>query len=518
MDSNIAHTDFDGIDPTIYKRRWLILATVCLALLGVMLANCSINLALPRMSADLGLSQLEQTWIVNIYSLLVAGLLFLAGACGDRYGRKLALQIGSLAFAASAFYAGFLAHSAIELIIARGIMGLGSALVMPTTLSIVNNIFPTKERVRAIAIWSAITGIGMMLGGVMGGILMEYIDWNSIFYLSAAIAAVSLVINQVIAPESRDEKGLAVDWIGGIFAAVGIFGLVYGITEAPSKGILDGTVLAGLLIGIASLAVFVVWERRSVSPLLDMNLFHNRAFTVSSLTLTLAFLAMSAIFFTISQLQQLILGMSPLTASLLMLPIMLPFPVMAPVIPRIVEKIGNRSTIVTGLALITISFLVISAWTIDTTYLSMLPAMIVMITGVSLAMTPSTNILMASVPKNRSGMGSAMNDTTRELGCSLGVALFGAILSAVYVSNITEVSGRFSGSVKTSLETSLATALNTAASLGPDAGTVADAARVAWMHAFSIASLVAAGIVFVTMVIALMALPRQKLSENDTHE
>ena len=193
-------------------------------------------------------------------------------------------------------------------------------------------------------------------------------------------------------------------------------------------------------------------------------------------------------------------------------------PLTASVIPNIVEKIGNRYTIITGLALITVSFLVISAWTIHTTYLGMLPAMFAMITGVSLAMTPSTNILMASVPKNRSGMGSAMNDTTRELGTSLGVALFGAILSAVYVSNIAEVSGRFSGSVKTSLETSLATALNTAASLGPDAGIVAEAAQVAWMHAFSIASLVAAGIVFVTMVIALMALPRQKQSENDTQE
>jgi len=518
MDRNFAHTDFDGIDPTIYKRRWYILTTLCLALLGVMLANSSINLALPQLSVDLGLSQLEQTWIVNIYSLLVASLLFLAGACGDRYGRKLALQIGSLAFVASAFYAGFLAHSALELIISPGIMGLGSALVMPTTLSIINNIFPTKERVRAIAIWSAITGIGMMLGGVMGGILVEYINWNSIFSLSAAIAAVSFVLNQVITPESRDEKGLAVDWIGGVFAAVGIFGLVYGITEAPSKGILDGMVLAGLLIGLASLAVFVLWERRSASPLLDMNLFHNRAFSVSSLTLTIAFLAMSAIFYTMSQLQQLILGMSPLTASLLMLPIMIPFPVLAPVIPNIVEKIGNRYTIVTGLALITVSFLVISAWTIDTTYLGMLPAMIVMIAGVSLAMTPSTNILMASVAKNRSGMGSAMNDTTRELGCSLGVAVFGAILSAVYVSNIAEVAGRFTGSVKTGLETSLATALNTTSTMGPDAGTVAEAAKTAWMHAFSVAALVAAGIVFVTAIIALVALPRQKQSECDTHE
>ncbi len=489
-----------------------------MALLGVMLANGNINLALPQMSVDIGLSQIEQTWVVNIYSLLFASILFLAGACGDRYGRKLALQVGSLVFVVSAFYAGFLAHSAIELIISRGIMGLGSALVMPTTLSIINNIFPKSQLTKAIAIWSAVSGIGMMLGGVMGGILLEYFDWNYIFYLSAFIAALGFVLNQILAPESRDKKGLTVDWIGGIFVAVGIFGIVYGITEAPSKGILDGGILAELLIGLFSLVIFVLWERKSTSPLLDMKLFKNMAFSVSSLTLTLSFLAMSAIFFTISQLQQLILGMSPLTASLLMLPIMSPLILLAPVIPNIVEKIGARCTIIAGLSLIAFSFLIVSGWTIDMTYLDMLLVMFIMITGVSLAMTPSTNILMISVPKNRSGMGSAMNDTTRELGSSLGVALFGAILSAVYISEIAEISGRFSGSVKEGLESSLATALNTAGSLGAEADLVAESAKIAWMHAFSNASLVAAGIVFVSVIIAFLALPRDKLVESDINE
>lgn len=518
MDFTVTQTNLEGIDPTIYKRRWLILATLCMALLGVMLANSSINLALPQMSVDIGLSQIEQTWIVNIYSLVFASLLFLAGAIGDRYGRKLTLQTGSIVFAASALYAGFLAHSAPELIIARGIMGLGSALVMPTTLSIINNLFPKDELTKAISIWSAIAGIGVMIGGVVGGILLEYIDWNSIFCMSAALAVAGLILNQLIAPESRDEKDLPVDWIGGIFAAVGIFGLVYGITEAPSKGILEGTVLAGLITGLAALVVFALWERKSASPLLDMNLFRNRAFSVSALTLCLAFLAMSAVFFTISQLQQLILGMSPLTASLLMLPIMIPFVVLAPVIPAIVERIGARWTIIAGLSLVAISFLVISAWTVETTYRDMLPPMLVMVCGVSLAMTPSTNILMSSVPRNRSGMGSAMNDTTRELGNSLGVALFGAIISAVYLSNIAGVSGRFSGQVKTGLETSLATALNTAGSLGPEAGSVARAAQNAWMHAFSVAALVATGIVVVTIIIAFVALPRHRQPGRDTHD
>lgn len=516
MSSNSVQTDLEGIDPEIYNRRWLILTTLCVALIGVMLANSSINLALPQMSIDLSLSQLDQTWIVNIYSLLCASLLFLAGACGDRYSRKLALQAGSLIFAVSAFYAGFFAHSAIELTFARGFMGIGSALVMPTTLSIINNIFPIRERSRAIAIWSAIAGIGMMFGGVMGGVIMEYMNWNAVFYMSALLAAVGFVINQAIAPESRDEKCLPVDWIGGVFVAVGIFGVVYAITEAPSQGILNAGVLAGLIIGIAAIIVFVFWEKKAASPLLDMNLFRNRAFSVSTLTLVLAFLSMSAIFYTISQLQQLILGMSPLTASVLMVPIMIPLLVLAPIIPNIVESIGARWTIVSGLSLVTVSFLVISTWTADMTYWNMLTILLITMTGVSLAMTPSTNILMQSVPKNRSGMGSAMNDTTRELGCSIGVALFGAIIGSGYVCNIAEVSGRYSGSVKTCLETSLATALNTASSLGADAGTVAEAAKVAWMNAFSVAALVAAGIVFVTAIIAFVALPRQKQSETDT--
>lgn len=510
MSSNSAQTAPEGIDLNVYSRRWLILTTLCVALISVMLANSSINLALPQMSVDLSLSQLDQTWIVNIYSLLFASLLFLAGACGDRYGRKLALQAGSLIFAASAVYAGLFAHTSIELTIARAFMGIGSAFVMPTTLSIVNNIFPAEERTRAIAIWSAIAGIGMMIGSVVGGVIMEYVDWNSIFYLSALLAAVGFVINQAVAPESRDEKGLPVDWIGGLFVAVGIFGVVYAITEAPTQGILNAGVFASLLVGLASLVGFVLWEKKSASPLLDMTLFRNRAFSISTLTLILAFLAMSAIFFTVSQLQQLILGMSPLTASLLMMPIMIPLLVMAPVIPNIVEAVGSRITIVTGLALVTISFLVTSTWTAEMTYWNMLTILFITMTGISLAMTPSTNILMQSVPKNRSGMGSAMNDTTRELGSSIGVALFGAILSSVYVGNIAEVAGRFSGSVKTGLETSLATALNTASSLGVDAGTVAEAAKVAWMHAFSVASLVAAGIVFVTAIIAIVALPRKR--------
>jgi len=515
MVSKQRHKNLDGIDPVMYKRRWSILIALCIALLGVMLANSSMNIALPILSVDLGISQLMLTWIVNIYTLLFASLLFLAGAIGDRYGRKLALQIGAAIFTASALYAGFFANSGTELVIARAIMGLGGALVMPTTLSIIDNVFPKNERARAIAIWSAIAGVGMMFGNVVSGVLLEFFSWHSLFYFSAIVSGIGILINQIVVRENRDAEKNPVDWLGGVLAAVGIFGVVYGITEAPSTGITDGVVLASLISGIVALVVFVWWELRTKSPILDMKLFKNRAFSVSSLTLTLTFLAMMGVFYSMSQLQQLILGMSPLVASLSMIPMMLPMMLLAPLVPNIVKKIGARFAMGGGLLLVVVAFLIMATWTADITYWHMLGTMMLLMTGVTLTMTPGTNILMASVPRNRAGMGSAMNDTTRELGATLGIATLGAILSAAYVRNISDTASSFAEPIQSALESSLAIALATVEELGPQAAAFADAAKTAWMDALSTSALVAAGIIFVAAVIALTALPKHVKAKNN---
>ena len=218
--------DLDGIRPEIYRRRWPILFTLCFALLGVMLANSSMSIALPQMSVDLGLTQLSMTWLVNIYALLFASLLFLAGAIGDRYGRKLALQVGSAIFAGSALYAAVFAQTGAELIAARAMMGIGSAFIMPTTLSIVNNAFPRGQRARAIAIWSAVSGLGMMLGSVVSGILLEFFTWHALFYLSVGIAGFGLLLNHFIVIETHDKDEHSIDWLGGVLVALGIFGIV----------------------------------------------------------------------------------------------------------------------------------------------------------------------------------------------------------------------------------------------------------------------------------------------------
>lgn len=516
-----AHTppskkDLEGIDPQTYHRRWWILGTLCLTLLGVMLANSSLNMALPMMSTDLGLTQLELTWVVNAYTLVFASLLFVAGAVGDRYGRKLIMQIGLAIFTAGSLYAGFLAQNGTELIISRVVMGIGGAFVMPTTLSIINNTFPKKERARAVAIWGAVAGVGMMFGSIISGILLEHFSWHSLFFFSAIIAVIGLFANQYLAHESKDEEETPIDWLGGAFSAVAIFGLVYGITEAPSVGVTEPLVLTSLIGGALALAAFIFWEFKTKTPMLDMNLFKNRAFSVSSLTLTLVFLAMSGVFFSMSQLMQLVMGYSALESALLTIPLMLPMMFVGPFIPNVVKKFGARATIAGGLTLTAIAFVIMSTWTKDLTYWHLFGTMIIMMLGISAAMTPGTNILMASVPRNRSGMGSAMNDTTRELGGALGVAVLGAILSATYEKEIRETAAAFGGAIQEGLESSLAVALNVAEKLGPAAQSVADAAMDAFMNGVTLSALIAAGIIFASAVVAFVGLPKTHKKDDDT--
>lgn len=514
--SEITKKDLEGIDPKTYARRWWILGTLCLTLLGVMLANSSLNMALPLMATDLTLSQLELTWVVNVYTLVFASLLFITGAVGDRYGRKLAMQVGLAIFTAGSLYAGFLAQTGTELIISRIVMGIGGAFVMPTTLSIINNTFPKAERARAVAIWGAVAGVGMMFGSIISGILLEHFTWHSLFFFSAIIAIMGFVANQYLAHESKDEEQTPIDWLGGLFSAVGIFGIVYGITEAPSAGMSDPLVLLALIGGGIAMTAFIIWEFRAKAPMLDMKLFKNRSFTVSSLVLTLVFLAMSGVFFSMSQLMQLVMGYTPLESSLLTVPLMLPMMFISPFVPNVVKKIGARVTITIGLTLTAIAFVIMATWTSDMTYWHLFGTMLVMMLGITFAMTPGTNILMASVPRNRSGMGSAMNDTTRELGGALGVAVLGAILSATYENQIRETASQFTGTVKEGLESSLAVALEIAKNLGPAAADVSQKAMDAFMAGVAHSAIIAAVIIFASALIAFIWLPKHTSRDDNT--
>ena len=502
---------FDGIPEQVYRRRWTVLSALLVCLLGVMLANSSLNMALPGMSRDLGISQFELTWIVNIYTLSLASLLFVSGSVSDRYGRKKVMQFGLALFMIGTAYAGFLAHNYVDLLISRMMMGVGAAFVMPTTLSIINNTFPKKERPKAVAIWGAVAGIGMMFGSIVSGLLLENFTWHSVFYFSGILALAGFIFNQSVIFESRDERQTPVDWLGGLFSAITILSSIYTITEVPNSGFNNYTT-GSLIVGIIFLLIFIWWERKVEHPMLDMNLFKNRLFSISSIALTVVFFAMAGVMFSISQVLQMVLGYSPLEASLRTIPFVLPMMFVAPNVPKLVNKIGARNTVSIGLLVSAIGFLLMSTWGSEITYTNLFFTMIVITTGVAIAMSPGTNILMDSVPRNRSGMGSAMNDNTREIGGALGVAILGSVLSSSYDNEIK----KFTDSLTTlphqavdAIQSSLAVALQVAKKIGPAGESLVKAAKEAFIHGLTSAALAAALIMFVACLMAYFGLKKQ---------
>lgn len=509
--SHIEPTDdeLDGIEPSTYKRRWKILATLCASLLLVMIGNSSLNLALPTLAEQLNLTSVQLTWIVDIYSLIFASLLFTASAMADRYGRKTLMQVGLLVFLAGTIYAGFFATNGLELIISRGIMGFGAAFVMPTTLSIINNVFPRRQRARAIAIWSGIAGGGVALGSIASGFLIEHYSWESVFIFSAIVGVIGISFNQWLTPNSHDEHHTPIDWLGGFLSTIGLLGLVYGIIEAPSQGLMHADILASLSIGALGLASFVLWQLHAKHPMLDMKLFSRAAFSVSALSVTLVFFALMGIFFSMSQVFQLIIGYGAFESSLRMLPLMMLMMLASPFVPNIVKKFGTRWTVTAGLILVATAFVIMSQWPTIPSYAQIIASMAVMMSGMALTMTPATTMMMSAVPRNRAGMGSAMNDTTRELGGALGVAVLGSVLGTAYSDKIVESVSVLPSEAQNIAENSLAGALVIAEKLGPVGTPLIDAAKEAWMNGLSEAMLIAAGIVAVAAMISAMWLPHE---------
>ncbi|WP_159450189.1 MFS transporter [Demequina sp. NBRC 110056] len=503
----------EGIAESTYRKRWAILATLCLGLMTAMIANMSLNLALPDLAVEFSLTQLQLTWVVEAFALVFAALLFIAAAIADRYGRKRTMLVGLVIFIAASIYAPFFATTGGELIASRAIMGIGGALVMPTTLSIVNVVFPSKERPKAIAIWSAVAGVGMMIGSVLTGVLLHFFDWHSAFLLGAAFGLVSLVVTWRIVPESVDEKQTPVDWLGGALITVALAGIVYTIMEAPSHGFEDSATVIAAALGSLSLAAFIWWELRAKHPMLDLTLFLRSRFSLSVLSVTLTFFAMMGAFFGMTQIFQLVMGYDALTTSVAFIPSMLPMMIVGPMVPKLVEKVGTRWTVVPGLVIIAGGFLLMTTWPTVPSYWDFLIAMSLVTLGMALVMTPATNMLMSSVPRNRSGMGSAMNDTTRELGASLGIAVLGSLIANQYASNISGAAEGLPAEATGAVEDSLAGAVAVTdqmaeAGAGDVAAQILASAQEAFMsanqHAMLISAIIAAG----TAVLMLVALPR----------
>jgi len=422
-------------DPVIHRRRWFLLGIMCLSLVMVVMSVAGLNVALPSMQRELDASASALQWIVDVYALVFAALLLPAGAIGDRFGRKKALLIGLGIFAGGSVVGGLATESSM-VIVGRVINGIGAAFVMPATLSLLTTIFPPHERRKAIAMWAGFAGAGGALGPIVSGALLERFWWGSAFLVNVRIVVAVMAAVSIFSPTSRDPRATPLDPAGAVLSLVGLGALIFGIIEGPERGWTDGMVVGSFVLAVLGLGAFVAWERRSPHPMLPLALFRDRRMSVGSGVVTIAFFVMFGLFFMFTLYLQFVRAYSPLEAGLATLPLAMTLVAVAPRSAAAAEKVGTGPVMATGFVLVAAGFGVLALIQPDSSYLVLVVALVLLGAGMSLTAAPATGSIMSAVPHAKAGVGSAVNDTTREVGGALGIAVLGSLASAVYRSNI----------------------------------------------------------------------------------
>jgi EmrB/QacA subfamily drug resistance transporter len=493
--------------PGGHPRRRRILLVLCLSLLIVVIDNTILNTALPTLARVLHAETSSLQWITDAYTLCFAALLIPAGALGDRFGRRRSLIAGLTVFALGSAAAAFAAGTG-ELIGARVVMGLGATFVMPATLSILNAVFPPKERAQAIAAWSAVAGAAIVIGPTLGGLLLSHFWWGSVFLINLPLAAVALAGVVLIVPETADPARSRFDIPGVVLVAGALFAIVDAIIEAPGRG-WTGPVTLGLGgAGVAALAAFVWWELRISDPLIDLRVFTSRAFSAAAGAVTVIFFALFGSLFLLTQFLQLVQGYSPLAAGVRALPFALAMAAASPVSPLLAERFGTRVIMPGGMALMGLGLADLSTAGVHTAYPLIAVAVAIMGAGMGLVMAPASNTIMTTVPAHQAGAGSAINDTIREVGGALGIAIVGSLSAAVYQSRLGSAlaTAHVPGAVTHAATGSVAAADLTGARLGGVPGSeLISAAHSAFVTSMALGIRVAAGVALVSAVAAVFA-------------
>ena len=493
--------------PGGHPLRRRILLVLCLSLLIVVIDNTILNTALPTLARVLHAETSSLQWITDAYTLCFAALLIPAGALGDRFGRRRSLIAGLTVFALGSAAAAFAAGTG-ELIGARVVMGLGATFVMPATLSILNAVFPPKERAQAIAAWSAVAGAAIVIGPTLGGLLLSHFWWGSVFLINLPLAAVALAGVVLIVPETADPARSRFDIPGVVLVAGALFAIVDAIIEAPGRG-WTGPVTLGLGgAGVAALAAFVWWELRTSDPLIDLRVFTSRAFSAAAGAVTVIFFALFGSLFLLTQFLQLVQGYSPLAAGVRALPFALAMAAASPVSPLLAERFGTRVIMPGGMALMGLGLADLSTAGVHTAYPLIAVAVAIMGAGMGLVMAPASNTIMTTVPAHQAGAGSAINDTIREVGGALGIAIVGSLSAAVYQSRLGSAlaTAHVPGAVTHAATGSVAAADLTGARLGGVPGSeLVSAAHSAFVTSMALGIRVAAGVALVSAVAAVFA-------------
>lgn len=426
------------------ERKGLILATLCLTVLISVVDNSVLNVALPAMSQDLGATTGELQWIVDSYVVVFAGLLLTAGAIGDRYGRRGALNGGLLIVAACSLLA-TQADSAAQLIGLRAVMGIGGALAFPATLSILANVFTDPiERGRAVALWGATAGVGVALGPVLGGVLLERFWWGSVFLVTGGIALAAAIAGRRVLPTSRDPQARPIDLVGAVTSSAALVALVWGIIEAQ-HGWTSTNALVSFLLSAVAFVIFIWWEQVTDEPMLPLDVFSNFRFTASSFALMTTFFAINGVFFQLTLFLQVFQGLSALDVGLRGLGTAAGMIVAAPSGARLAERVGTKLVVTAGLIVGAAATIWFSRFDIATGTLEVVAALTLFGLGLGLITAPATEAILGTLPKERAGVGSAMNDVTRQLGSALGVAVTGTMLGSAHQMESGEAGAAASG-------------------------------------------------------------------------
>jgi EmrB/QacA subfamily drug resistance transporter len=492
---------------TAYDKRWWTLAVLSLALVTISLDNTILNVALPTIERELAASSSQLQWIVDSYTLVFAGLLLTMGSLGDRLGRRLALTTGLSVFAAGSLLSA-LAGSADLLIGARALMGVGGALIMPSTLSILTNVFPAKERGKAIGIWAAVAGLGIAIGPVAGGWLIEHFDWSAVFLVNLPVVAIALAATPALVPESRNPEGTRLDPLGAVLSTAGLAALVWSLIEAPSRGWTSGVVLAGFGAAALLLAGFVRWQLTTATPMLDVRLFGVRRFSGASVAISLAFFALFGTIFFLTMYLQDVMDLNALAAGVRITPIAAGLVLGGPLSARLVQRLGTRAVVATGLTVVASGLLLMSTLEPGSGYGTVAASLVLLGLGLGATMAPATESIMSSLPLAHAGVGSAMNDTVRMVGGTLGVAILGSLLSSGYGADMDGAVGSLPEPAAAAAHDSIGGASAVAERLGGGAGRALNqAAETAFTSAMSTTLIVAAGVALAGAAVALAVLP-----------
>jgi EmrB/QacA subfamily drug resistance transporter len=493
-----------------YERRWKTLRVLALSLVIIGLDNTILNVALPSLQEHFDASSSTLQWMVDSYLVSFAGLLLTLGMLGDRFGRKRALQTGIALFGLSSLAVLFV-ETSTQLIAVRALMGVGGAMIMPATLSIITNVFPREERAKAIGVWAGTAAIGVGLGPLFGGLLLEYFDWSSVFLVNVPVALVAFVLGLRFVPDSRDPHPGRFDVPGALLSIGALVALIYAVIEAPERGWLDPVILGAFGAALALAAAFVAWELRTASPMLDLRLFRNPRFSIASLSISLAFFSLFGAIFALTQFLQFAKDYSPLQAGAAMVPLAFGLMLGATGSAKVAERVGTTRVVAGGLLGLGAMLATTLLWTSDMPYWPIGLWFFVGALSMGCVMGPATSSVMGAVPKEKAGVASAMNDVTRQVGGSLGTAVIGSLVTSFYGSRVSDAASGLPSGARSAVKDSIGSADAVAAQLPADQGaSLSHAAASAFTDALGLGLCAAAIAALAAAVIVIRRLPARE--------